>query len=66
MHIGAKAIENLLMIMVLKKKTLKEHKSQKTSFYEFLFIWKLTKHIPIWNRYPKKLLMKPKVILLKP
>jgi hypothetical protein len=50
MHIGAKAIENLLMIMgVEKTNTLKEHKSQETSFYEFLFIWKLIKHIPIWN-----------------
>jgi len=66
MHIGAKAIENLLMIMVLKENTLKEHKSQKTSFYEFLFIWKSIKHIPIWKRYPKRLLMKPKLILLKP
>ncbi len=35
MHIGAKPIENLLMIMVLKKNTLQEHKSQKTSFYKF-------------------------------
>jgi len=68
MHIGAKAIENLLMITVLKINTLKEYlyKSQKTSFYKFLFIWKLIKHIPIWNCYPKRLLMKPKVILLKP
>jgi hypothetical protein len=67
---GCTLVQKLLKICswlwCWKKKTLKEHKSQKTSFYEFLFIWKLIKHIPIWNRYPKRLLMKPKVILLKP
>jgi hypothetical protein len=67
---GCTLVQKLLKICswlwCWKTNTLKEHKSQETSFYEFLFIWKLIKHIPIWNRYPKRLLMKPKVILLKP
>jgi hypothetical protein len=37
MHIGGKGIENLQGNMVLKKKLLKRHKSQKISFHASLF-----------------------------
>jgi hypothetical protein len=33
MQIGKKDIENLIVIMGLKIKTLKRHKSKKTAFY---------------------------------
>jgi hypothetical protein len=57
MQNGVKGIENMLMTMVLGKKSF-----EKTSFHSFLFGNQL---ISIWNCHIKGQLMESKVVILK-
>jgi len=61
-QIGGEVIENLLVNMVLEKKTpLKRHKSQNT--FICFFIWKINCNLELFNLWG---FMKYKIILLKP
>lgn len=63
MKIDVEGIENVLVIIVLKKNK-KFINSQ--DIFSFFFTWELAKLILFWNYVSKELLMKLKVILPKP